>query len=90
MDLQIKELEILMVKFNMIESTFSVITVVLFFVLADLRTPEAYVNAQTFYDDLGTLAHQNGYKCTSRSRSLMLIIIYFFQCHGFTSYHQRH
>ena len=39
------------------EQEFSVILVYSF---SDLSTGEAYVNAQTFYNDLGTLAHQNG------------------------------
>ena len=39
------------------EQEFSVILVCSF---SDLSTGEAYVNAQTFYNDLGTLAHQNG------------------------------
>ena len=33
---------------------------VVFLLISDLSTGEAYVSAQTFYDDLGTLAHQNG------------------------------
>ena len=33
---------------------------VVFFLISDLSTGEAYISAQAFYDDLGTLAHQNG------------------------------
>lgn len=42
------------------------------FVFTDLRTPEAYVDAQAFYNELGTLAHQNWYECSLRSLSLIM------------------
>ena len=60
------------------------------FVFTDLHTPEAYVDAQAFYNDLGTLAHQNWYEYSLRSLTdnvIVILSIYCFQCHRFTSYH---
>ena len=39
---------------------FLLLLLLLLLFFSDLSTGEAYISAQTFYDDLGILAHQNG------------------------------